>query len=238
MVWMKRRVLPLIIPHADGVGAVEDPPFPVVAIAASAGGLPALQTVLRAFPDGLPAAIVIVQHRSPVHGDRLTPILQRSSRLPIKIAQEGETLRAGTVYLAPADRHVVISAERSLGFRNGKRISFVLSAADPLFESLARNVGKRAIAVVLTGSGRNGAAGVRFVKDAGGTVLAQDAATCEHFAMPSAAIATGAVDQVLPIEEIGPTIVGLITEPASTPERPRPARGPFRPRPPSREPRP
>lgn len=184
----------------------------VIAIVASAGGIPALQAVLRALPPHLPAVVAIVLHRKARPKELLTGILQTASRLPVKVAESGEFMEQGRVYLAPADQHLVFQADGCVGLTEGIRVSHLLSSADPLFDSLARSAADKAIAVVLTGSGKNGAAGVRAVKDAGGTVVAQNRATSAFFQMPAAAIATGAVDYVLPLEEIGPLLSRLALE--------------------------
>ena len=183
---------------------------PVVAIAASAGGIPALQTVLRSLPSGLQAAVIVVQHRTARSPERLTAILQRCSELPVKPAKSGDVLEPGTVYVAPPDQHVRIKQDHSLELSDGRRIAHVLSSADPLFESLGQASGSHGVAVVLSGSGRNGATGVPSVRAAGGAVIAQDRETSAYFGMPAAAIATGAVDKVLPIQDIGPAVIDLV----------------------------
>ena len=182
----------------------------LVVIAASAGGIPALQRILPSIPEDFPASIVIVLHRTESRESLLAAILQRVSRLPVKNITPGEVLRQGTIYVAPATMHVYVNVDHTVSLLDGQRISRVLSSADPLFESAAAAYGDGAIAVVLTGMGRNGASGVLRVREAGGTVIAQDRQTSAHFAMPAAAIATGAVSRVLPIDEIGPTLVHLV----------------------------
>jgi two-component system chemotaxis response regulator CheB len=142
--------------------------------------------------------------------DLLVPVLQRWTGCPVKLAEMGEQLMEGMVYVAPADRHLQVMDSCQLELVDGRRISHTLSSADPMFRSAAEAFGPRLIAVVLTGTGRNGAAGVTTVHEHGGMVIAQDRETSAHFAMPAAAIATGAVDMVLPIGRIGPTLVQLL----------------------------
>jgi two-component system chemotaxis response regulator CheB len=111
--------------------------------------------------------------------------------------------------VAPADKHLVIRADRTFGVTNGRKIHHVRSSADPLFQSAAQVSGGGVLAVVLTGGDSDASDGVLAVKAAGGTVIAQDRATSDHFGMPGSAIRTGAVDYILPLEEIGPTILEL-----------------------------
>jgi two-component system chemotaxis response regulator CheB len=122
----------------------------------------------------------------------------------------GEPIRPGTVYVAPPDNHLLANADRTLALTQTELVHFVRPSADLLFESVAAAYRERSIAVVLTGSGSDGAMGVEAIKKMGGTVIAQDEATSEFFAMPSAAIETGKVDFVLPIEEMAPALLSLV----------------------------
>jgi len=109
---------------------------------------------------------------------------------------------------------MLIKRKGTLTLTDSELVNFVRPSADLLFESVAAAYGDRAIAVVLTGSGHDGALGVTAIKQRGGTVVAQDEASSEFFGMPSAAIKTGAVDFVLPLEEIAPTLAALVAAPA------------------------
>jgi two-component system chemotaxis response regulator CheB len=199
-----------IVPVLPPVDRADPPAFDIVVIAASAGGVTAVGDVLAALPADFPAPIVVVQHQSPRGPMLLAKVLSRRSRLPVRqILDEGEPIAPGAVYLARPDLHLVIAGRDRFALTDGRRISYVCSAADPLFESAASVFGPRVLAVVLTGAGRDATAGVRAVKAAGGTVIAQDEATSEFFAMPRSAIASGAVDHVLPLPEIAGAIVVL-----------------------------
>ena len=136
-------------------------------------------------------------------------VIGRQSRLPVVHAEEGAQLERGHIYLAPPDRHLLIK-RGSLSLTDTELVNFVRPSADLLFETVAAAYGPRAIAVVLTGSGRDGALGVTAIKQRGGTVIAQNEATSEFFGMPSAAIKTGAVDFVLALDEIAPKLVMLM----------------------------
>jgi two-component system chemotaxis response regulator CheB len=193
----------------DALQAVR-PAFDLVVMVASAGGLAALSTIVGSLPAGFPAAIVIVHHRAEANPSLLGEILSRRTALRVREATVGESPEAGVVYIAPAGLHLSIAADRSFAFSDRHLIQRVLSSADPLFESAAAVYGERLIAVVLTGYGQDGADGIRAVGQASGTVLVQDEATSQAFAMPAAALATGEVDAVLPVSAIGPALIALV----------------------------
>lgn len=181
----------------------------VVGIAASAGGLTALSEVLAALPAEFPGALLVVQHLDPHHKSWLAEILRRRCRLEIREARAGDRLAPGTVYLATPDRHLLVDAGGVLATSGSDRVRYVRPSADVLFAALAASFGRRAVAVVLTGTGRDGADGVLAVKGAGGTVIVQEAGSSEFSGMPSAAIASGAADRVLPLAAIAPALVAL-----------------------------
>lgn len=181
-----------------------------MAIAASAGGLDAITQVLQGLPIAFPAAIVIVQHLSPDHPSLMAEILQRYTLLPVRQAQDGMGLQPRTVYVAPPDRHLLVTPEGRLSLTHTARVHFVRPSADALFESVATSYPGQAIAVVLSGTGKDGSQGVVAIKQTGGLIIAQDKATAEFFGMPGEAIQTGVVDFVLPVSEIAPTLVILV----------------------------
>ena len=116
------------------------------------------------------------------------------------------------MYIAPPDKHLLANQDRTLSLTQSELVHFVRPSADLLFESVAASFRERAIAVILTGSGRDGAMGVKAIKKMGGTVIAQDEETSEFFSMPSAAIETGQVDFILPVDEIPQALVALVVE--------------------------
>ena len=187
-------------------------PSAIVVIGASAGGIQALSTVLQGLPGEFPAPVVIVQHRPATGKSHLVSILERRTVLPVVEAADGEALKPGCVYIARPDQHLTVTSAGCFAYSNGRRVHHLLSAATPLFASAAESFGPGAIGVVLTGYGRNGTDGVQAIKGHGGVVIAQDQATSEHFGMPRAAIVTGAVDYVLPLEEIAPALVRVATQ--------------------------
>jgi two-component system chemotaxis response regulator CheB len=185
--------------------------FELVVVASSAGGVQALTRLVSELPADFGLAVVIVQHLDPRHRSLLVDILARRSRLPVEQVADGTTLVPGTVYVAPPGFHVLVDADRTLSLSHAELVNFVRPSADLLFESAAASFTDKVIAVVLTGTGVDGAGGVRAVHKMGGTVVVQDEGSSEFFGMPSAAIATGAVDFVLPLEEIAPALVTLST---------------------------
>ena len=178
----------------------------VIAIAASNGGLQAISTVLQALPASLKAAIVIVQHLDPGQRSMMPEILSRRTPLKVKEAEAKEWIQNGTVYIAPPDYHLLVNWDGSLSLNQSAKVNFLRPSADVLFQSVAASYRTRAIAVVLTGTGNDGALGVKAIKKRGGRVIAQDETTSESFGMPQSAIQTGVVDWILPLEKIAPTL--------------------------------
>lgn len=140
----------------------------------------------------------------------MAEILDRRTTLKVKEAADGELVCPGCVYVAAPDFHLLISADGTLSLTRTDLVNFVRPSGDLLFESIATSFGRRAIVVVATGTGQDGATGVKAVKRRGGTVLVQDEGTSEFFGMPSAAIGTGDVDLVLALDAIPTTLTRLV----------------------------
>lgn len=188
-----------------------NPPFDIVAIAASAGGVTALTSVLGSLPAEFPAIVVCVQHLDPRHRSLMPQVVGRRSKMPVDQAREGMALEPGHIYLAPPDRHMLINRDATVSLTQTELVNFVRPSADLLFESVAAGFGERAIAVVLTGAGKDGSMGVTAIKKRGGTVIVQDESTSEFFGMPSAAIRTGVADFVLGLDEIPAALLTLVS---------------------------
>jgi two-component system chemotaxis response regulator CheB len=182
--------------------------YDVIAVGASAGGLFAVSEVLRRLPPDLPACVVIVQHLSPHHKSNLSELLSHVTALPVKEASDGAQISAGVVFVAPPDEHLLVR-DGTLRLQHSEAVRFLRPSIDLLFESVAKEYGNRAIALVLSGAVRDGSRGIGFVKAAGGLILAEDPADAEFPSMPLAAVATGSVDRVLPLIEIGPALIKL-----------------------------
>lgn len=184
--------------------------FDIVVLATSAGGLQALSQVLSALSPDFPAPILVVQHLEPCRKSLLGSILSRRTGLSVKQAQAGESLQTATVYIAPPDWHLLVTSNETLALSQTPLLNFVRPAADHLFTSVAQGFGKRAIAVVLTGKGRDGAAGITVIKQQGGVTIAQDPASAEFVGMPTAAVNTQAVDLILPLDKIAAMLTQLV----------------------------
>jgi two-component system chemotaxis response regulator CheB len=194
---------------SSGSGSRQPPPWLIV-LAASAGGVHALRTILAALPRDLPAAILIVLHRPVDYKSQLQEILAMRSPMPVVVAHDRDAIHHGIVYLARPDAHLTITADRRLLHRDGRSVRFTRSSANPLLESAAATFPGRVIAVVLTGGGADATDGVQAVKKSGGVVIAQDEVTSEVWGMPRSAIQTGAVDHVLPLGRIAPVLDAIV----------------------------
>lgn len=188
---------------------VEAPPCDVVAIVGSAGAVRAMEAVLEALPADLHAAVVIVLHVSPTHRSLLAEILARRTALAVKQAEDGDVLEPGRVYVAPPDSHLIVDPDGRLRLDRSALVHHVRPSADALLLSLARDYGGRCLAIVLSGTGVDGAAGAAALHHAGGAVLAQDESTSEHFGMPGAAILAGAVDRALSLDQLADAVVAF-----------------------------
>jgi two-component system chemotaxis response regulator CheB len=192
-------------------------PARVIGIAASAGGVEALRAVVRDLPADLPAAICVVLHIPATGRSLLAPILDRGSALAAVVAHDGQPLLPGVIYVAPADHHLLVRADR-LELSHGPKENGVRPAADPLFRSLAQTWGPAAIGVVLSGALGDGSAGTVSLAEAGATVIVQDPDEALVPGMPRSAIAASHPRYTLPLAEIGTKLVSLahavIEEPA------------------------
>ena len=198
----------------------------LVVVGASAGGLPALQTVLRELPGELPMAMLVVVHSSPDSPGGLADVLNRGSTYPVSYARDGLEIRYGHVYLAPPDLHLTTDDGR-LAVRHGPRENRFRPAVDPLFRSAAASHGERLIAIVLSGSLDDGTHGLAVVKDRGGIAIVQSEEDALVPHMPVSAAHAVAVDYVLPAGEMAGVIAGLVGKSHRTGAR---GRQPGRPR--------
>ncbi len=164
----------------------DDTAFDVVAIAASAGGLAAIKKVLSHLSADFPAAIVIVQHTDPRHDSLMADIRNSYTLMSVKQAEEGDILSPSTVYTAKPDRHLLVNPDGTISLSSSELVNFVRPSADLLFEYVAASYKDRAIAVVLTGTGRDGTMCVQAIMNMNGTVIVPDETTSEFFgARPS-----------------------------------------------------
>jgi two-component system CheB/CheR fusion protein len=187
----------------------------LVVVGASAGGIDALSTLVATLPRDFPAPVVIAQHLDPGRPSHLAEILGRRSTLPVQVVTDQIPLENGVVFVVPANRHVEIS-DHVIGLRTGD--GRAKPSVDLLLSSAAQIFGENLIAVILSGTGHDGAAGARAVKEAGGMVVVQNPQTAQFSGMPGA-IAPPLVDVVADLDSIGPLLHDLLTG-AYTPSRP------------------
>lgn len=176
--------------------------FPLVVIAASTGGPATLMKFFPSFPREFPGAVIVVQHMPGSFTAQFSQQLSETCAIRAKEAEAGEILAPGTIYVCPGSHHMRVSSTGRVMLDDGPRILGYRPCADVTLESAAAYAGGMCIGVVLTGMGNDATRGAQAVKDAGGYVIAQDEATSVIFGMNGEAIRAGAVDQVLPIDDI------------------------------------
>lgn len=174
----------------------------LVAIGASAGGPPAVAKVLGGLPATFPAAIVVIQHIDEQFTQGMADWLSRSSTWPVRLARPGDCPAAGTVLLACAHEHLVVNADGCLGYTREPADLSYCPSVDVFFESINASWPGQAIGVLLTGMGRDGAAGLKALRLKGHHTIAQDQASSAVYGMPKAAAELGAAVDILPIEKI------------------------------------
>ena len=183
----------------------------IVAIGASTGGPAALSHLLKGLPADFSVPVLIVQHMTSGFGPAFAAWLNGESPIPVKTAELGETLESGTVYIAPDNYHlglnrtgqVVLTTEKLSYNHHRPSINY-------MFDTVAKSFGAKALGVLLTGMGEDGALGLREIKQAGGKTLAQDEKSSVVYGMPKSAVALNAVDQVVAIDKIAATILTLL----------------------------
>ena len=186
--------------------------YELVVIGASWGGLHAVRTVLDGLGDSANAAIVLAQHRGPAGGERLAPLLQRHTKLLVREAEDKDRLTPGSVYLAPPDYHTLIESDGTIALSTEAAVRHARPSIDVLFRSAAEAYRERCVGVVLTGANEDGAEGLALIKRLGGVAVVQDPRTAERREMPAAALEATDADLVLPLEEIGLFLRGLLLE--------------------------
>jgi two-component system chemotaxis response regulator CheB len=184
--------------------------YDFVAIGASWGGLHAVETVLTDLPDGFRTPIAVAQHRAVDSGSGALPrMLSLRSGHDVCEAGDKDAIEPGRVYVAPPDYHLLVEPT-GFALSTEAFVQYSRPSIDVLLDSAADTYGERLIAVVLTGANEDGAYGIARVKRRGGVTISQDPGTAERREMPEAAIATGAIDHVLPLQEIGAKLGELV----------------------------
>ena len=183
-----------------------------IVIGGSAGGVEALDEVLTSLPAGFPLPVLVVQHRLPAPDNFLTPVLNESCQLVVKEVEDKEPVKPGTVYVAPANYHLLVERDRTLSLSVDAKVSFSRPSIDVLFETAADVYRADLIGIILTGANDDGTAGLRRIKEKGGLTIAQDPAYAEYATMPLSAIRAGIVDRVCSLSEITSFLVKLSNE--------------------------
>jgi two-component system chemotaxis response regulator CheB len=176
--------------------------FPLVVIASSTGGPATLMKLVPSFPKDFPGAVLLVQHMPGTFTGQFSQQLAEVSAIKVKEAEPGEILAQGTMYVCPGSHHLRISQTGRITLDEGARVNGYRPCADVALETAADYAGNMCIGVILTGMGNDGCKGVQAVKATGGHVIAQDEASSVIFGMNAEAIKTGAVDQILPLDQI------------------------------------
>jgi len=184
-----------------------------VAIGASTGGPKALDHLLSSLPASLPAPVLVVQHMPPGFTRSFAERLNRRSPLLVKEAEEGDVVLPGRAYVAPGDHHMLVekrAGREIIRLDKSPRVKGLRPSADVTMRSVADIYGAGSIGVILTGMGSDGTEGLRAIKERGGVTIAQDRATSIIYGMPRAAVESGCVDKVLPLDKIPGEIVRLL----------------------------
>lgn len=206
----RRRSTP--VTHANGARTTRSAQRAgIVAVAASTGGPAAFHQILGALPEDFGAPILVTQHLSSGFVEAMVRWLDGTAALTVKVAENGERLNPGTVYVAADGHHLTASREGTIELSDAPPAGQHRPSATVMFESVAASFGRTALGVVLTGMGADGVAGLAAIRRAGGAVFAQDEATSVVFGMPRAAIEAGVVDRVLPLEGIARHLVAAVS---------------------------
>lgn len=193
----------------------------IIVIGTSAGGLTALQELVRELPRDLPAAIFVVHHVAPLTPSLLPSVLSQVCELDVELAQDQQHILKSHIYIAPSDRHMLLS-DGHLALSQGPKENLNRPAIDPLFRSAASAYGTRVIGIVLTGQLDDGTAGLWTVKQAGGLTIVQDPAGAEFPDMPQSAARYVQIDHCLSLTEIGRLLVRLVNQPVQDTEETSP----------------
>ena len=182
----------------------------LIAIGASTGGPQALAHLLGALPADFGPAVVVVQHMADGFIEGLANWLDELCALPVGVAKPGARLLPGTVMIAPSARNLIVNDHLRISIEQPPASQFHVPGVDVTFESVARTVGPRAVGVLLTGMGRDGAVGLKAMRDAGAITIGQDEDSSAVWGMPAAAAACGAVQRQLPLIDIAPELVAIL----------------------------
>ncbi len=180
----------------------------LIIIGSSTGGPKVLNEIFSMLPV-LDATIVIIQHVPTYFDKAIAERLDEISKITVKLAEDREVLSVGTAYMAPALKHLRLAGNTRISLLADEKVNCCCPSVDVAMKSISKNYTGSLVGVVLTGLGRDGAAGIEHIKDLGGTTIAQDERSSVIFGMPKSAIATGKIDHVLPPENICEMLVKI-----------------------------
>lgn len=180
---------------------------PLIVMGASTGGPQALKTILSQFPQDFPAAVVVVQHIDAQFVQGFAAWLNEQIPLPVQIAIAGASPQSGKVLLAGTNLHLVMRPDLTLGYDKEPLNSYYRPSVDVFFKSVAKNWTGKGIGVLLTGMGRDGAQGLKQLREVGWHTIVQDRKTCVVYGMPKVAVELKAAVEVLPVEAIASTCI-------------------------------
>jgi two-component system, chemotaxis family, protein-glutamate methylesterase/glutaminase len=175
----------------------------------SSGGMNALKIIFSLLPADFRLPVIIVQHVGANSDNAWIKMLNEKSNLILKEADEKEKIKAGHVYFAPANYHLLVEKDKTFSLSNDEKVNFARPSIDVLFESASDAFGKNLIGIIFTGSNNDGAKGLKYIKDNGGLVIVQDPATAESPYMPGAAIDSARPHHILPLNEIIKLLIKL-----------------------------
>jgi two-component system response regulator WspF len=184
----------------------------LIAIGSSAGGPAALEILLKALPADFPAAIVLVQHVDQVFAEGMAQWLSSASGLEVRLARDGEPPQVGTVLLAGTNHHIRLLRNGTLAYTAEPVNEIYRPSIDVFFESVASYWNGDAVGVLLTGMGRDGAQGLKLMRQRGFLTIAQDQASCAVYGMPKAAAAIDAAMEIRSLESIAPRLKEVFTQ--------------------------
>ncbi len=183
--------------------------YEAIVIGVSAGGMKALNTILRRLPSDFALSIIIVQHVHPDSDAFTVKFLNDRCSLTVKQADEKELILPGVIYIAPPNYHLLVEEDKTFSLSTDKHIYYARPSIDVLFETAADVFNEKLIGIILTGANEDGSQGLRKIKESGGLTIVQDPDTAEVDTMPKAAIASTKIDYILPLEKIGHFICTL-----------------------------
>ncbi|WP_239021001.1 chemotaxis protein CheB [Pontibacter arcticus] len=182
---------------------MQQPKYNLILIGGSAGSIEVIFKIIPALRDGFTIPVVLVIHRPASSKEGfITDVLSTKTPLYLKEATEKEIIQPGTVYLAPADYHLLLEKDHTFSLEASEKVQYSRPSIDVTFEAAAEQYGETLVGIILTGANSDGSKGIEAIARHGGHTIAQDPATAEISTMPQAAISTGKVQQVLTTEEI------------------------------------